>query len=481
MRVSTINYLALAVFLITAYFSFGHNQSDEHYQILEFAQYQLGHIDGSELPWEFEEKMRPSIQPWTAVVLIKFLGGLGINDPFVLTGLFRVLSALLLWGVMVKLNQLLIKQYFPEPDWAVIFSAFTLLLWYVPFISVRFSSENYSALFLLSGLYFMLRDQQKKWDMLAVGCCFGLSFLFRYQMGLAIAGALAYLLFIQKTSIRSVLEIALAALLVIIFGTYLDYLFYGELVVAPYNYLKLNLVEGRASDFGVDPPWYYLTQFFIAAVPPISLVLLISFGIGAYHLKKHAYLWSFIPFLLIHSLIAHKEIRFMFPVNYLFLFLSVYGLKAYFLKQEIKRWHRGLFRFLLGVNALLLLVMIIRPANETVVFCKYLYRNIDDGNRVVVSTGGTYYKLIGELQSTFYTPDETRTYATDSVNQISSLLIKNGIDTCFYVHRGFALTDKIEGYRAALAYSLYPDFIRSTSLVKPNKIKTHAIYLLTKE
>ena len=140
LSISTVNYLALAIFLITAYFSFGHNQSDEHYQVLEFAQYQLGHIAGSELPWEFEEQMRPSFQPWLVVVLIKFLALFGISDPFVLTGLLRILSALFLWGVMVKMNELLNKKYFPEAPWAVFFSACVLLLWYVLFVSVRFSS-----------------------------------------------------------------------------------------------------------------------------------------------------------------------------------------------------------------------------------------------------------------------------------------------------------------------------------------------------
>ena len=171
----------------------------------------------------------------------------------------------------------------------------------------------------------------------------------------------------------------------------------------------------------------------------------------------------------------------MFPVNYLFVFLAVYGLKTYFLTNEIKRWQKGLFRFLIGVNAILLLAMVIRPAHEAVVFCKYLYRNIDEGNRVVVSTGRTYYKLMGDLQTTFYTPDDTQTYYTDSVDQISSLLKNNGIDTCFYVHRGFALSEKIEGYNAKLAYSLYPGFIRELTIIDPRKIRTKSIYLLTKE
>ena len=70
--------------MITAFFSIGHLQSDEHFQVLEFAQYKLGKISATDLPWEFREKMRPSIQPWIAYSLIKLFHGIGLNNPFII-------------------------------------------------------------------------------------------------------------------------------------------------------------------------------------------------------------------------------------------------------------------------------------------------------------------------------------------------------------------------------------------------------------
>lgn len=58
-----IKIAAFITFMITAFFSVGHLQSDEHFQVLKFAQYKLGKISANDLPWEFGEKMRPSIQP----------------------------------------------------------------------------------------------------------------------------------------------------------------------------------------------------------------------------------------------------------------------------------------------------------------------------------------------------------------------------------------------------------------------------------
>ncbi len=42
-----------AVLLITALFSVGYHQFDEHFQILEFASEKLGLIEAEHLPWEY--------------------------------------------------------------------------------------------------------------------------------------------------------------------------------------------------------------------------------------------------------------------------------------------------------------------------------------------------------------------------------------------------------------------------------------------
>ncbi|MBK5097796.1 MAG: hypothetical protein JJE01_08435 [Gemmatimonadetes bacterium] len=45
--------VALVLNLAAAYFSWGFHQFDEHFQILEFANYKLGNSPASDLPWEF--------------------------------------------------------------------------------------------------------------------------------------------------------------------------------------------------------------------------------------------------------------------------------------------------------------------------------------------------------------------------------------------------------------------------------------------
>ena len=67
-------YLFSYLFLIlSSIFSVGFYHPDEHYQILEFANYKLGNINSSQLPWEFHEKIRPTLQPLLALITIKIL------------------------------------------------------------------------------------------------------------------------------------------------------------------------------------------------------------------------------------------------------------------------------------------------------------------------------------------------------------------------------------------------------------------------
>lgn len=474
-----IKYSALVVFLITAWFSIGHHHSDEHFQILEFAQYKLGHISASDLPWEFHEQMRPSLQPWIAFISIKFFNILGITNPFIIATIFRVLSALFLWLVISKLNKVICEKYFQDKKWASLFYFASYLLWFVPYISVRFSSENYTQVFLLLGLYFLQKESWNYRNLILSGVFLGLSVLFRYQMGIAILGIFIWMLVWAQIRFSRLTLVYSSFLIVIIFGIYLDYLFYNEFVITAYNYLKLNLIEGRASDFGTSPWWYYLVTFVGAAAPPISIVLLASFVWGSVKLKNTVYVWSIIPFILIHCLVAHKEMRFLFPVSYLFIFISIFGLMEYFRNRKIKRWHRRLFRVSIGINTVLLLFMMFRPANEMVANYKYLYDHINFGKRTILTIQKDNYKLLAGLKSTFYTPDSYISNYVDSEENLSQYLKENKIDTCFFVYGKFDFNGNVRGYNSEKVFSVYPEWLKHIEWIDWQKtLKTHSIYLL---
>ena len=90
-----IYFISIISLIISSIFSVGFFHPDEHYQILEFANYKLGNISSDKLPWEFHEKIRPTIQPIIALSLIKFLKIFNIFSPFLATIILRLISSLL--------------------------------------------------------------------------------------------------------------------------------------------------------------------------------------------------------------------------------------------------------------------------------------------------------------------------------------------------------------------------------------------------
>ena len=143
----SILIIALLVYTLTAFFSIGYFNADEHYQIIEFA----GVIDGtnntSNLPWEYSKKIRSIIQPTIAFAIFKVSSFFSITDPYSKAFILRLITALL--SVFVITNFIKeAKRFISSKHW-IVFYFLSYFLWFLPFINVRFSSETWSGLFFL--------------------------------------------------------------------------------------------------------------------------------------------------------------------------------------------------------------------------------------------------------------------------------------------------------------------------------------------
>jgi hypothetical protein len=123
----------------------------------------------------------------------------------------------------------------------------------------------------------------------------------------------------------------------------------------------------------------------------------------------------------------------------------------------------------------------VRPANEKVVFYKYLYENIDTGKHTVVTTKRDYYEFMAGLKTTFYVPENINSFHVKDAGELGNILQMKRIDTCFFVHRGYEFKDKIEGYEKKIQFRVYPDFIGKLSFYNKLNIHTDCIYLITKK
>lgn len=309
--------LALIIAAITSYTNFGHTTGDEYSQIFEFGAYKLGNVSQSDLRYEFNTQMRPSIQGW-AVVAAYRLAGVITNDinPFYVNYFINFLSgAFCIFSICIFTKSFLpsVEHKYQKP--LIILSLFS---WLVLYTNVHFNSENISGHLLLLAvglLYPRLSNLGKGWA-LGIGGILGLAFSCRFQIGFAILALMIWLLVYDFRAKRLgdwFLLAAGMALSILIFNVVADYYFYGNLVFTTYNYFYQNIVTGMMNrDAGVSP-WftYFITVSFYLPFGPICVIA------AVYYLIKYPRdLISGIVgfFVLIHMLIGHKEARFLLPM-----------------------------------------------------------------------------------------------------------------------------------------------------------------------
>lgn len=119
-------------------------------------------------------------------------------------------------------------------------------------------------------------------------------------------------------------------ILVITWSIYCDYTFYGQLTFPPYQFIRLNVFQSISEFYGTNPWHYYLTQgfpFLLSTALPFTLVGIWrclrgkapqSVGRIDGIIRDADLLSQFTQCIIftiaIMSLLAHKEVRFIYPL-----------------------------------------------------------------------------------------------------------------------------------------------------------------------
>jgi hypothetical protein len=90
----------------------------------------------------------------------------------------------------------------------------------------------------------------------------------------------------------------------------LDRLTWGHWFHSARVYLEFNLSEGKASQWGTAGPDYYVRVLF-RAMPAMTLTAAVLFCVGGWRAPSLG--GTALLFLLAHSLVPHKELRFILP------------------------------------------------------------------------------------------------------------------------------------------------------------------------
>lgn len=360
-----IAVVAVALHVVTAWNSSGYHSADEHHQVIEFAQTKLGELPPGHLAWEHPTGIRSSIQPWIAAGTIVAARSVGIADPLHQAFLLRLLSALLAL-IAVRAFVRAARDQLPR-DLQQPFMLLSIGLWFLPFLHVRFSSEGWSASFLLLGLAALLRkpDQAARWPWQA-GAALAMAVLLRPSTAVVVAGAIAWLVVVRRPGTRLVLQLVFAGLLTVLLGLVADSLFYGRVVLSTWNYWMMA-VSGPPREAFDTLPWYYYPPWVVKyAIPPIGALLLIAYIVVLVRNPRHVLVWCITPLLVVLTLVPHKEVRFLFPIADLaplLVMLAVSSMRAGL--EAIPAWLRQFFvGGLVLINLVALAVVVMRPAGN---------------------------------------------------------------------------------------------------------------------
>jgi len=373
MKSKFIFFIGFVLFIVAAICSDGYFHPDEHFQLLEFANYKMGGIPGEHLPWEFDEQMRPTFQVLIVYGLCQFMKTGGFFDPYTASMILRLFTAVMMFYVLYFFyNRYKNQLNSTKGIWW--FAALTFLLWYIPFVSVRYSSESFGTIFMLAALLlYDVPDKQKGniLNSILIGLFLGVSFISRFQMGFMIFGFGAWVLFIKREKLSIILSMLVGFVLMVGIGQLCDYWFYGSWVSSAYNYFYQNLVENKAAGFGVSPWWYYASLTPALVFPLLGIIIVPAFIYFFIKYPKHIFTWLLIPFLVIHHAIGHKELRFLFAVTPFIPFIIIIVL-------ERVKWMKYLkfFKYVFWIiNIPALFIMSIKPAYDNMEMFKYIYRH----------------------------------------------------------------------------------------------------------
>jgi len=454
---------ALAILVITSFFSVGYHNHDEHFQILEFCNYKMGLSSANDLPWEFPSRIRPAVQPFIAYCFAQPLNTIGLYDPFVLAFLLRLMMAVLSWWAMCRLILMLLPDFNTQRG-KNLFVLCSFFIWFVPYVSVRFSAENFAAVLFCFALSLLLQIDKNTsgrhiGKLLLAGILLGFAWFSRVQLGFAYIGLLAWILFIRKWPFRTWFLLGLSTAVAIGLNVVIDYWLYAEWVFTPYNYFDVNILHDKAASFGETPFWGYFNLFIMNGVPPLSIVLLLLYFRGTWKQPLHLFSILCITFFLGHFLIGHKEMRFLYPLMFPFIYLVAVGIESLIEKVPGKKVYNIGFKILVFMNIGLLLYKAFTPAQETVSYYKFMYKKAKENKVTLLCIGESPYTQV-TLPVNFYKHKNLEIQVVDAPENLPAAIDNIQNDRQTYLYNPRMIDMSILGdHSAERVYSSLPDWL----------------------
>ena len=318
----------LAVRLANALLTITYFQADEFYQCLEPAHklaFGYGYVT-----WEWNEKLRSSIHPWIYAIGYKLTSYLNIDivvAPKVIGAILASIGECFLYKFALNYSKGNVKL----AKVALVMSLVNPFNWY---IITRSFSNNFEMILTTIGLsywpFYNNKDKNIVIRNALISSAFGIvSCIVRPTNAILWLCLGAHLLYRLK-DIRTKLSlfISFETVLILLVNTVIDYLFYNEFTFPLYNFIQFNVIKSLSIFYGVAPWHFYIFQ----AVPIMTMTSLPFLLHYLVSLKGYKGVLGISSFIVVgsFSLINHKEFRFIYPLQPIFiLFISTSVVENY--------------------------------------------------------------------------------------------------------------------------------------------------------
>ena len=361
----TIVLASFVLHILASFLSSGWYNPDEQTCILEYVNFKLGISSNpcflnielkNQLVSDSSLKIRSWSQPFFYFLLTKISLFLNINDPFSITYVLKIVSSMIgffsTYYFFIKT-----ENHFNNNFSKKIYLYSSFLIFYLTFFHTRTSAENFGISFLIIGLayYFSNNINFKNLNFFYLGFIFGLSFIFRYNLGITIFCIIIYITIIHNNKLNikfaKFFYLSLGILIVCLFdfltalwgfnkiqSIKIENLYNYEFLLNNITWLQF-LLCGIFNDFCGGGSWnpkpflYYFIFILLEFFPPLSIIIIFVICFFWMRGYKNIIFWSTLPYFLVHSLIPHKELRFIFPI----VIFTPYFLAYFFEKINLQK------------------------------------------------------------------------------------------------------------------------------------------------
>jgi phosphatidylinositol glycan class B len=431
--------ISLCVIICASWFSVGFHAMDEYFQEIEFTGMKLGKTTPDQLAWEYNARGRQWMQPCMYYCVAKALSVAGIRDSFIQLFFFKLISGLLGWLALIALAWCS-RTWLADQKLRIFQLNVLFFMWYFPFLFARTSSENLSASLFALGFAAVLmaanmrpagrRGATAASMEIASGVLLGLAFEMRFQVAIMIAALLLWLILVKRCGLFVLLRISAGICIAILAGIGVDYWGYGECVVMPWRYFRIQILDGVVNHFRILPVYAYCYLILQNAMLPVMLALMILCVVAWIRHPLNPITWCTVAFVAVHCLIGHKEARFLFPMSILaacnvgLAFAPNKKGTSRFLARIWEKRYSPWFIVLYVWNIAGLAFVTIDPISADIMMQKFIRKEFGSACEIYTINYDPFMK--NGLRMTFHAPASYRPHTLTSYDELRAILREKG-------------------------------------------------------